>query len=690
MSAEHEMYLALFREGLRRCMAEEDVNDLHNWLTETLLKMGGKSDGDGVLWWEDTFAFYDALLAKREADAAIPASERKALLWAWASWNRMIDPLPPGMLAVISAGDGMGKCLGKGTKVLMYDGTLRNVENVVVGDLLMGPDSTPRKVLALGRGREQMYRIRQNIGIEYRCNASHLLSLKVRDKNNNKTEQIIEARNVAEMPEWYIKRHLQGYKVPVEWPAQDVQLDPYFLGLWLGDGMKINGTVLASDNEVIDWLKMYAARLSCGITVKPDNERNSVMRVLISNGRGGLHVRRGDTPAWKLSEMGLIGNKHIPQQYITNSSNNRLELLAGLIDSDGYYDDSAKAFEITQKDEQLARQIKLVADTLGFSTTLRTKRATIKDRGVDTEVWRLTIRGDIERIPVRVPRKKAFARVINKDWRVTGFAIQADGEDEYYGFMLDGDRRFLLEDMTVTHNTTYAEMLAEEWALQRNKVVFVHYELAHAVMMDRRYARHTGMTARELKSGELTPVQRQLVKEAHDRLRIIRGGITYQHSAGWTMERTVARLRQLKADGLCDVVVIDYLEKNAASRRQLQMFGSSPYQREADNVEQIKNFAELTETPVVLLAQMSKAGKSADFSDIDRTSMRGAGEKSEKANVVVLLHRDKDDSSEGAYSNTVNVRVDKNTLGPTGKFVQWMRPETFSVYDVDTVRTELN
>ena len=69
MSAEHEVYMALFREGLRRAMAEEDANDIHNWLTEQLLKLGGASDGDGVLWWQDTFDFYDALLARREAEA---------------------------------------------------------------------------------------------------------------------------------------------------------------------------------------------------------------------------------------------------------------------------------------------------------------------------------------------------------------------------------------------------------------------------------------------------------------------------------------------------------------------------------------------------------------------------------------------------------------------------------------------
>lgn len=232
--------------------------------------------------------------------------------------------------------------------------------------------------------------------------------------------------------------------------------------------------------------------------------------------------------------------------------------------------------------------------------------------------------------------------------------------------------------------TIYSECLAEYWARRKNKVVFVHYELNKALMMDRRTARHTGIPRRELKSGRLTPVQWRTVEDMRPRLLAWDGCITYAHTPGWTMERTVQELRRLHAEGQCDVVVLDYLEKTAASRRQMQMFGSNSYQREADNVEQIKNFAESTEIPVLMLAQMSKAGKSSGFQNLDRTDMRGAGEKSEKANVVVLLHRE---HIEDGYSQKVDVRVDKNTVGATGTFEQWMEPELFRVHDVE--RTEI-
>jgi len=228
--------------------------------------------------------------------------------------------------------------------------------------------------------------------------------------------------------------------------------------------------------------------------------------------------------------------------------------------------------------------------------------------------------------------------------------------------------------------TIYAECLSEHWARRKHHVVFVHYELNRAVMMDRRMARHTSIPRRTLRRGVFTPEERELIDHVRPTLLAWDGLITYVHAPGWSMERTTERLRQLKGDGLCDVVLIDYLEKTAASRRQIQLFGASHFQREADNVEQLKNFAESTETPVLMVAQMSKEGKSSSSEAMDRTGIRGAGEKTEKANIVVLLHRDK--TKEGGYSNTIDVKIDKNTLGPLTAFQQQLEPEFFRVADI--------
>jgi replicative DNA helicase len=227
--------------------------------------------------------------------------------------------------------------------------------------------------------------------------------------------------------------------------------------------------------------------------------------------------------------------------------------------------------------------------------------------------------------------------------------------------------------------TMYAEMIGEHWAARRNRICYVHYELSKSIMMQRRLARHARVTVRDIRSGTLTPEQKHKVAEVRPRLSEWDGQITYVHAPGWTMERTIEQLRKHQAEGACDGVVIDYLEKVAASSRQMKMH-LEWFQREADNVEQLKNFAESVGVPVLMVAQMSKSGKSQGIDKLDRTAMRGAGEKSEKANLVVMLTRKRE--ADG-YSNEVDVLIDKNTMGKSGnQFKQLMIPEYFDVRDL--------
>jgi replicative DNA helicase len=226
--------------------------------------------------------------------------------------------------------------------------------------------------------------------------------------------------------------------------------------------------------------------------------------------------------------------------------------------------------------------------------------------------------------------------------------------------------------------TIYAESIAEHWAMHKNKVVFVHYELNRKLMMLRRIARHTMIQTRDMKNGKLTSEQMAEINLMRKRLESWDGYITYLHTPGWSMEKTVSELRRLHSEGNCDVVVFDYLEKASASKRQLQMFGSNLNAREADNVEQLKTFAELTEAPVFMVAQMTKEAKGTSFAKVDRTGIRGAGEKSDKSNLVILLKRER---KENGYSPEVEVFVDKNTMGSTGAFKQYMQPEYFRVHD---------
>lgn len=225
--------------------------------------------------------------------------------------------------------------------------------------------------------------------------------------------------------------------------------------------------------------------------------------------------------------------------------------------------------------------------------------------------------------------------------------------------------------------TIYAENIAEYWARQGLQVVFVHFELNKRIMWHRRAARHTGLDFRTLREGALGHDQE--LNMMRQRLNGWQGGVNYLHTPGWTIEQVVQELRRRQAEGVCDVVMLDYLEKAGTSTRQYQVLNNT-FQREADNVEMLKVFVEAAELPLVILTQMNKGGKMSAFADLDRTDIRGAGEKTEKANIVILLHRERQE--DGSYSSTVSVRIDKNTVGKTGNLKQFMDAATFRVGDI--------
>ena len=88
--------------------------------------------------------------------------------------------------AVIEASAGSGKCLGFDTEILMYDGSIKKVQDIKVGDLLMGDDSKPRKVLSTKIGEGRLKRIVPKKGNSWVCNDVHILTL---DKYQHKWKQ---------------------------------------------------------------------------------------------------------------------------------------------------------------------------------------------------------------------------------------------------------------------------------------------------------------------------------------------------------------------------------------------------------------------------------------------------------------------------------------------------------------------
>lgn len=128
---------------------------------------------------------------------------------------------------------GSGKCHAKDTPILMYDGRVKLVQDIDIGDLLMGDDSTPRTVLSLATGLDTMYDIHQAGGDTYTVNSEHILCLKQRGIGMV-TE--ITVTDYLQLPKG-VKSILFGYSVGVDFPTLKVQMDPYLIGVRMGSNL---------------------------------------------------------------------------------------------------------------------------------------------------------------------------------------------------------------------------------------------------------------------------------------------------------------------------------------------------------------------------------------------------------------------------------------------------------------------
>jgi len=370
--------------------------------------------------------------------------------------------------------NGTGKCFGKGTEILMYDGSIKNVEDIVVGDLLMGDDSTPRKVLSLARGREKMYIVRQKNGNPYRVNESHILSLKGCGQWKGKITNI-SVKDYLKKSKLF-KACNNGYKVPVYYDYSSILIDPYFLGLWLGDGDANSTTITSNDIEVVEYLQKFAD--SIGQKISKLKHKNRCDRFNIIDTKNSRSNRLLDKMIHynlikSYSIKGREGYKHIPKDYLINTEDVRLLVLAGLLDSDGHYSKRDNGFDITQKSKTLADDIVTLSRSLGFRTTIKPKIAKIKSTGYECQVYRITIYGNLDKIPTKIKRKKARHREINKDPLVSGIELIPDGIDDYYGFTITGNRLFLLSDYTVVHNTMLMNLAFKDMIVYLKKDVQV-------------------------------------------------------------------------------------------------------------------------------------------------------------------------------------------------------------------------
>jgi replicative DNA helicase len=409
-----------------------------------------------------------------------------------------------GDLVIIAARPAMGKCLGRGTKVVMYDGTLKNVEDIKVGDQLMGDDSTPRNVLSTTKGVEQMYWVRQNKAIDYRVNESHILSLKrSRTEGPHKNGDIlnINIKEYLEKSEKF-KSNYKGYKVAVEFENKEL--------------------------------------------IKENREKYF-------------------------------------KYFIKNNAKIK----------DSYYFIEEKLID---------EKIKFLADSLGYVTFIEDKNL--------------------------------FISIEKSKTALTEIKIEKDVVDEYYGFEIDGNRLFLLEDMTVTHNTALVLNMALANVEAGKGVVFFSLEMPAEQLMLRMLAAKTSIPLQNLRKGDMDDDQWSNLSRAFEDLN--QKKLFVDDGGSVNINQLRARVRKLAQndDNNISMVVIDYLQL-------MQGTGNKDRHQEVSDISRgLKMLAREMKIPIIALSQLNRGLENRPDKRPMLSDLRESGAIEQDADIIMFVYRD--------------------------------------------------
>lgn len=548
-----------------------------------------------------------------------------------------------GKLVIAVAPSNFGKCFGKGTKIRMYDKTLKNIEDIIDGDLVMGYDGLPRTVEGTTTGFEEMFKVKQKNGIDYVVNKSHILALKRKKyrivdykskkeqkkheyQNNNQEYENIEVKDyLLRSKNW--KNSVAGYKSSLEFKDENIDIDPYFLGLWLGDGHH-NGTQITNiDKEILNYCGNYAERLGLKIT-KYDE-------LTIS-----LNLKKGSINPLKklLKENKLLKNKHIPHKYLFSSKETRLKLLAGLIDSDGYLANKTN-FEIVQKRKELAWQIYILCSSLGFKTKFK--------EGVYSSV---SFSGDVDIIPTLLERKQAKKRKKNFDATMSEIDLESLGYGEYFGFSIKEENKlFLLEDFTVVHNTNMLVAQARRLNEEGKKVVLFTFEIGGTEILRRHLAGLTNSKQADVK------YQKEKVENLLNSTKIGDFVLIEEKATRARLTTIVHNLNLLKSQGFFpDCILVDSLN-------QLKLPEGMKY--EGDNrmfeylAEELRDLAKDEMLPLYTVFQANRQSFGKEVND--EQGIGKAIEPFQVADVLFFFSQ----TQEMLKRGVCNVNLLKNRLG---------------------------
>lgn len=359
--------------------------------------------------------------------------------------------------SILAMDPGLGKAQKNDSKVYTPSGPVA-ISSLKIGDFVLGGDGRARPVLGVyPQGRKRMYKISFNDGSHTHCCGEHLWSV----QNGN---QKARGRGFKVLNTSYIRETLRESDGKLRWTIPQALaadflprayiIPPYLLGVLIGDGCLKRGVTLTNSSPHI-----YRRVVSCsaGYEVRRVKRHNTCSISIVSNTPGRRHKMAED-----IKRMGLnVLSKHkfIPPEYKYGRLQDRMEILTGLIDTDGYVMRDG-TLQFTSASEILVDDVREIVESLGGVARKRFRRAKCQT-GVFNS-WTITISLPPGIVPVSKPFKlKRFKERTKYLPRRRVKSIEPCGTHEATCISVAGGH-YLTDNFIVTHNTRVAIELREK------------------------------------------------------------------------------------------------------------------------------------------------------------------------------------------------------------------------------------
>ena len=377
---------------------------------------------------------------------------------------------------IMMASRQLGKALSLDTPIPLPDGKWTTMGEISVGDVVLSKTGNPTNVIGVTNNmfNHDCYEIEFDNGEKIIADAGHLWEVSnssTREKKViKKTEELYNRWNIIK--KW---KNAAGFRIelsgPVDNSEKNLPLDPYLLGLWLGDGSNYDSRISTSLNDYSE------------ISVNLENKGYSISEFRDKSKYG--QPNSGTFNVYKilskLRELNLLQNKHIPDIYMGGSINQKLELLRGLMDSDGHAMKSCGHCQFYQKSYHLLFQVRMLLSSLGVKTKITSRiidEETYYQLGFTTnkfEVFNLSRK--VKNQKVGGKRQENYNVYIKNITKVSSVPVKCISVDASDNLFLCG------KTMIPTHNSTINGIILL-WATMffpRNNAVIINMKKESAI-----------------------------------------------------------------------------------------------------------------------------------------------------------------------------------------------------------------